>query len=89
MICVELAFDGDPRRLRMRPQHRRRLERLHAEGALSGAGPWSDDSGALLVFALDEAQVRALMDEDPYYSAPGVTVVAVRGWAPILGTTQG
>ncbi len=86
MICVELAFDSDPRRLAVRAQHRRRLEQLHAHGTVLAAGPWADDSGALLVFASDdEARVRALMEEDPYYSAPGVTVVGVREWAPILG----
>lgn len=48
------------------------------------AGPWPDDSGALLVFDTDEAGVDEIMAGDPYYRAPGVTVVSVRSWQPIV-----
>lgn len=54
-------------------------------GLLVMAGPWDDDSGAVLVFRTDEAGVREIMDGDPYYSVPGVTVVSLRGWKPIVG----
>lgn len=85
MVCVELAFTSDPRRLAARAAHRQRLTELHQRGVLALAGPWQDDSGALLVFRLDEAGVRAEIGADPYYSAPGVSVVAIRGWAPVVG----
>jgi hypothetical protein len=41
-----------------RPAHRRRLTELHERDALLAAGPWADDSGALLIFRLDEPAVR-------------------------------
>jgi uncharacterized protein YciI len=85
MICVELQFDGSPDRLRARPQHRQRLEQLHAQGDLLLAGPWSDDSGALLIFSADGSRVRQILQDDPYYSVPGVTVLSVREWTPIAG----
>jgi len=85
MYVVELAFDGDPRRLAARPAHRELLARLHSEGQLVLAGPWDDDSGALLVFDTDEPGVQQIMASDPYYSTPGVSVVAVRRWRPIVG----
>lgn len=88
MICVELSFTSDPRRLEARPAHRQRLTELHQRGALAAAGPWDDDSGALLIFRLDEPEVRAELGADPYYATPGVTVVSVRGWAPIAGLVQ-
>lgn len=86
MICVELQFDGSPERLRARAMHRQRLGALHAAGELLLAGPWPDDSGALLVFSADGDRVRQILREDPYYSAPGVTVRSVRAWTPIVGT---
>ncbi|MEE6305558.1 YciI family protein [Plantactinospora veratri] len=86
MIVVELRFTGDPSaRLAARPAHRELLARLHAEGGLLAAGPWADDSGALLIFDADEPAVREALDADPYYRAPGVSVVAVRPWTPVVG----
>lgn len=85
MYVLELAFDDDDRRLAARPAHRERLTRLHAEGLLVMAGPWDDDSGALLVFRVDERGMREILAADPYYTVPGVTVVASRCWRPVVG----
>lgn len=80
MYVIELSFDDDPRRLAARPAHRKRLAALHEAGRLVLAGPWADDSGALLVFRDDPAVELA---DDPYYSTPGVTVLGVREWRPV------
>ncbi|MGI5227389.1 YciI family protein [Actinoallomurus sp. CA-142502] len=77
------VFDDDERRLAARPAHRERLSRLRAEGTLTMAGPWADDSGALLVFRTDERGLRDILAADPYYSTPGVTVVGYRRWTPL------
>lgn len=85
MFVLELAFDDDPRRLATRAAHRERLQRLHDDGVLRMAGPFADESGALLVFDVpDAAGLAALMADDPYYRAPGVTVVRQAEWAPFL-----
>lgn len=81
MYVIEIVFTDDPRRLEARPAHRERLAALHAGGRLLLAGPWADDSGALLVFRDDPADVLA---DDPYYTTPGVTVRAVREWRPVV-----
>ncbi|MFC6019800.1 YciI family protein [Plantactinospora solaniradicis] len=85
MIVLELSFTDDPARLAARPAHRELLARLHAEGRLLAAGPWSDDSGALLLFDADEPVVREIVDADPYYRTPGVTVAGLRHWQPVVG----
>ena len=85
MVCVELSFTDDTRRLEARPAHRQRLAKLHEQGGLLAAGPWDDDSGALLIFKLDEQAVREELRADPYYGAPGVTIASVRSWAPVFG----
>ena len=85
MFVRELSFDDDRRRLDARPAHRRRLDALHADGRLVMAGPWDDDSGALLVFRVDRAGMDAITADDPYYTTAGVRVTGLRQWRPIVG----
>jgi len=85
MHIVELAFTSAPERLTARPAHRALLARLHEKGDLWAAGPWADDTGALLVFDLERDRLEEIMRDDPYYRTPGVEVVGVREWTPIVG----
>jgi uncharacterized protein YciI len=84
MFAVLLAFSDDPARLEHRPAHRERLAALVAEGRLLAAGPFSDESGALLVFLVeDREELDAIIAADAYYTAPGVTVAGVHEWRPV------
>lgn len=86
MIAVELTFTDAPERIAARGAHRALLATLHRDGrSLLAAGPWADDSGALLVFAADAAAVERLLAADPYYGTPGVIVRSVREWRPVVG----
>lgn len=85
MMVLELAFTDAPERLAARPAHRERLTALHERGSLVAAGPWADDTGALLIFDTDRDGLDAILDADPYYRAPGVRIAAVREWAPVVG----
>jgi uncharacterized protein len=84
---VELTFSADPARLTARPAHRDRLLRLHAAGELLMAGPWSDDSGAQLVFRADRARLDHVIATDPYYGTGGVTISSIREWQPVVGVS--
>jgi uncharacterized protein YciI len=85
MFLVELAFGSDPERLAARPAHRDTLLHLHRIGAVRMAGPFHDDTGALLVFDVaDGASLERLIDADPYYRTPGVTVVRKQEWNPLF-----
>lgn len=89
MLVVELAFSPAPERLAARPAHRETLTRLHAEGKLVAAGPWADDRGALLVFAVDGPELEEIIEGDPYYrGTPGVEVRTIREWSPIVGRPE-
>jgi uncharacterized protein len=84
MYAVQLTMSDDPARLALRPAHREHLAALAADGQLLAAGPWSDDTGALLVFVVGSRdELDAIMAADPYYSAPGVTVTSVQEWNPV------
>ncbi|MEU8331397.1 YciI family protein [Micromonospora sp. NPDC048839] len=85
MFILELAFGDEPDRLAARPAHRERLQALRQEGRLAMAGPFPDDSGALLIFDVPDAEAfAAVVAEDPYYRTPGVTIVRQQEWSPIV-----
>jgi uncharacterized protein YciI len=85
MWIVELSFSDAPERLAARPAHRERLTELHRAGVVCMAGPWADDSGALIVFNVrDDATLGRLLAADPYFATPGVQVTARREWHPFL-----
>jgi uncharacterized protein YciI len=87
VYVVELTLEPDPRRFEARPAHRERLQQLHAAGRLVMAGPYADDSGALLVFDVaDRTELDDVLDADPYYRTPGVTVARRQEWTPVVGT---
>ena len=84
MFVLELEFTGNPHRLAARPAHRVRLHALQAGGQLVLAGPWADDTGAVLVFDTDRAGAEEIMSADPYYATLGVQVKSLREWQPIV-----
>jgi len=84
MYALQLAFSDDPGHLAYRPAHRERLAGLAAEGRLLAAGPWTDESGALLVFLVEDREdLDAIIAADAYYRAPGVTIAGIHEWYPI------
>ncbi|MGH8791940.1 MAG: YciI family protein [Stackebrandtia sp.] len=86
MFVVELAFDSNPARLELRPAHREKLKVLRDKGIVRMAGPFADESGALLIFDVpDEKTLEQVMDDDPYYRAPGVRIVRCKEWTAIAG----
>jgi hypothetical protein len=49
------------------------------------AGPFADDTGALLVYRVGSRdELDHLLDADPYTPADVVTRVGIREWAPII-----
>lgn len=85
MLVLELIFTPAPERLSARSAHRAVLTELHRRGDLVAAGPWGDDSGALLIFDVEPAALERIMNEDPYYRTPGVRVAGIRQWSPVVG----
>ncbi len=85
MFVLELSFGDEPERLAARPAHRERLQAPHRAGRLVMAGPFADDSVALLVFDLPDAiALDEVIAQDPYYRTPGVTITRRREWSPVV-----
>jgi uncharacterized protein YciI len=84
-FVLQLSFKNNARRLEVRPAHREYLRSLLDQGRLVTAGPFADDTGALLVYeAADEAEVRDILAADPYTAADVYDIEQLREWRPIL-----
>ncbi|RKT51632.1 YciI family protein [Saccharothrix australiensis] len=84
---VELVFgDNRDERLAVRPAHREYLATLVERGKLLVSGPYTDQSGAVLVYDVeDEAELREVLAADPYTPAGVVAETRVHEWQPVTG----
>jgi uncharacterized protein YciI len=89
VYVIEWCFPAErERRLAVRSDHRAFLEQLHSRGMLVAAGPWADDTGALILLSagsLDE--VARLLEADPYLVEGVGGEHRVREWRPFIGGT--
>jgi uncharacterized protein YciI len=85
-FVLQLAFkDNERRRLEVRPAHREHLRKLVEEGRYVTGGPWADDTGALQVYEVaDEAELRAILRDDPYTRADVYDIVLLKEWNPVF-----
>jgi uncharacterized protein YciI len=83
LFAVQLTFTDTDRRLQARPAHREYLQSLREGGKLAAAGPFEDQSGALLIYDVDdEAELRRLLAKDPYTAADVYTLTILKEWTP-------
>jgi uncharacterized protein len=81
LFALQLRFTDPDRRMEVRPAHREYLAELHAAGKLHEAGPFADQSGALLIYDVaDEAEVHEILAKDPYTTADVYEIVTLLEW---------
>ncbi len=69
----------------VRPTHRQYLASLRANGQLAASGPFTDDSGALIVYeaaSLEEAE--QLLRADPFHQNGIFLSWRLRPWNPVI-----
>ena len=85
MFAVQLRFTDPDRRMQVRPAHREYLTLLREAGKLVAAGPFADETGALLVYEVaDEAELREILAKDPYTAADVYEIAALNEWRPLF-----
>ena len=87
LYVVQLRFDlaESDRRMAVRPAHREYLTELRAAGKLVAAGPFTDETGALLVYDVaDEAELRDILAKDPYTPADIYEIATLAEWKPLF-----
>lgn len=68
-----------------RPRHREYLAGLKAQGKLFAAGPFPDDSGALIVYdAASREEVEQIITADPFRQAGVFQSWTIYPWNQVL-----
>ncbi len=68
-----------------RPKHRQHLQDLLAKGKLVMAGPFTDDSGAILVYEVaDEAEAKRCVETDPFHGAGVFVRYELKPWKAVM-----
>jgi uncharacterized protein YciI len=73
----------------VRPGHRQYLAGLRERGQLAASGPFTDDSGALIIYeagARDEAE--ALLKGDPFFQNGIFVSYQLRPWNAVIANRE-
>jgi uncharacterized protein YciI len=85
LFTLQLKFTDPERRMQVRPAHREYLTSLKEAGKLVAAGPFADQTGALLIYDVaDETELREILAKDPYTSADVYEIAALNEWQPLF-----
>jgi len=73
----------------VRPEHRQYLTQLCERGQLAAAGPFTDDSGALIIYEADSREAaEGLLRGDPF-NLNGIFIShQIRPWNPVLANRE-
>ncbi|MGG5172138.1 YciI family protein [Pseudarthrobacter sp. J1738] len=88
VFAVDYQYDSATAALRdeHRPAHRNWLSAQADQGLLLASGPYTDGTGALLLFSVeDQPQLEELVRQDPFQQAGAVARTSSREWNPIIG----
>lgn len=77
---------GNPEKIaEVRPTHRQYLSKLKETGKLWASGPFTDDSGALIIYEVDsEEEARRLIEQDPFYAAGVFQEIQLKPWNQVF-----
>ncbi len=71
--------------LEIRPVHRQYLTSLRERGQLAASGPFTDDSGALIIYeAASREEAEQLLQGDPFHKNGIFIRYQLRPWNPVL-----
>jgi uncharacterized protein len=73
----------------IRPSHRQYLMSLREQGKLAVSGPFTDDSGALIVYeAATREEAEKLLKSDPFCENGIFLHYEIRPWNPVIGNRE-
>lgn len=88
IFAVEYVYAADSAagRDEHRPAHRAWLKGFADTGQLVASGPYTDGSGALLLFSAEsEAALLDLLKQDPFNEQNFIAGLRVTEWSPVTG----
>lgn len=87
-FLVQYAFSPSTAAIRdeTRAGHRSWLSSLLDDGVLKASGPYTDGSGALLVFSAPDAEaLSVILAQDPYAPVSAIDATTITEWTPVYG----
>ena len=73
----------------MRPVHRQYLASLKQKGQLAASGPFTDDSGALIVYeAATKEEAETFLKADPFNQAGIFVKYVIRPWNTVIANRE-
>lgn len=73
----------------VRPVHRQYLASLKEKGQIAATGPFTDDSGALIVYeAASKEEAEKLLQGDPFNQAGVFVKYVLRPWNPVMANRE-
>jgi uncharacterized protein YciI len=85
---IEYAQDHEKIQ-QIRPMHRQYLKSLLEAGKLAVSGPFTDDSGALIVYeAATKEEAEQLLREDPFCKNGIFVRWQFRPWNPVMANRE-
>ena len=85
-----IEYAQDPAKIQsLRPVHRQYLATLREHGQLAASGPFTDDSGALIVYeAGSPAEAEKLLQGDPFHQSGIFVKYVLRPWNPVIANRE-
>jgi uncharacterized protein len=69
----------------LRPVHRQYLATLRERGQLAASGPFTDDSGALIIYeAASREEAEKILQGDPFHEHGIFVRYQLRPWNPVI-----
>ncbi len=89
-FAVTIEYTQDKAKIaEVRPAHRKYLTNLLQTGRLAAAGPFADDSGALIVYEADTLeQAEELLKNDPFRAGGIFIRWTIRPWKTVFGNRE-
>lgn len=81
LFAVTIIYGDNERKLEVRPKHREYLQTLLDAGKLHESGPFTDETGALLIYEVEtEAEAKELLANDPYTAGGVIGEATIKEW---------
>jgi uncharacterized protein YciI len=89
-FAAVIEYSPDKARVQaLRPEHRQYLFSLRDRGQLAIAGPFADDSGALIVYeAASREEADELLQGDPFAKNGIFLRYQLRPWNPVMANRE-
>ncbi len=84
LFATVFRYENKEKIPEIRPSHREYLAKLHGEGKLHAAGPFTDDSGSLIIYEVEtEQEAKELIEADPFHEAGIFASYAIKPWKQV------